>query len=328
MSTVISAVKADYAAIQKFLEDAYNHATDFFPLHYPWCWREENTDYAHTYLIREGAQIVSLVRMFPLDLSLGGVQIRIGGIGGVSTNPTCRGKGYMSQLLQHAINQMKAEQMPVSILWGDQHRYQTFGYQTAGKAVTLTISRRGLEKMRVPPLDSVRFQGQPELLSQMMQAYHAHGFHRRRTAEEFRLACRHPELLLFCTHAKDPFAYLGLMNGSPVEYGGDMQSVLGLTAQLMARLGRWTMDFRFPHWEAVPQSVRAAAGTWKIEPAGQIRILDLEKTLAWFAPQAPGGIIPPLQKLRAMTDTQQVEALFGTTHGSPFNILVWPLDNI
>ena len=328
MSSVISAAKADYAAIQKFLEDAYNHATDFFPLHYPWCWREENTDFGHTYLIRESAQIVSLVRMFPLDLSLGGVQIRIGGIGGVSTKPSCRGKGYMSQLLQHAVDQMKAEQMPVPILWGDQHRYQSFGYQTAGQAVTLAISRRGLEKMRVSPLEGVRFQGQPELLSQMIQAYHAHAFHRRRTLEEFRLVCRHPDLLLFCTQAKDPFAYLGLMNGAPVEYGGDMQNVLGLTAHLMTRLGRWTMDFRFPHWAAVPASVRAAAWTWKIEPTGQIKILDLEKTLTGFAPQAPEAIIPPLQKLRAMPESQQTEALFGTAHGSPFNIWVWPLDNI
>ncbi len=328
MSTVVSATRADYAAIQKFLEDAYNHATDFFPLHYPWCWREENTDYGHIYLIREGAQIVSLVRMFPLDLSLGGVQIRVGGIGAVSTKPTCRGKGYMSQLLNHATSQMKAEQMPISILWGDQHRYQSFGYQTAGKVVTMAVNKRGLDRMHVAPLEAVRFQGQPELFSQMMQAYHAHAFHRRRTADEFRLLCRHPELLLFCTDAKAPFAYLGIMNGSPVEYGGDMQSVLGLTAQLISRLGRWTMDFRFSHWDAVPESFRAVAWNWKIEPIGPIKILDLEKTISCFAPQAPGAIIPPLHKLQAMTETQQAEALFGTAHGSPFNFMVWPLDYI
>ena len=118
------------------------------------------------------------------------------------------------------------------------------------------------------------------------------------------------------------------MNGSPVEYGGDMQSVLGLAAHLMDRLGRWTMDFRFSHWDAVPNSVRAVASTWRIEPTGQIKILDLGKTIACFAAQASGTIIPPLENLQAMVDTEQVEALFGTAHESPFNILVWPLDNI
>ena len=328
MSTVTSATKADYVAIQRYLEEAYNHATDFFPLHYPWCWREENTGYEHTYLIREGSEIVSLVRMFPLDLVLGKVQMRIGGIGGVSTKPSCRGKGYMSELLNHAIRQMKAQQMPVSILWGDQHRYGSFGYQTAGKVITLSVSRRSLEKMHVSSLEALRFQGQPELLSQMLQAYHAHGFHRRRTEQEFRLLCGHPELLMFCTQGKAPFAYLGVINGAPVEYGGDMPSVLGLAAQLMNQLGRWSMDFRFPQWDVIPECFRAVAWSWKVEPIGQIKILDLEKTLSAFAPQAPVAIIPPLQKLKAMTDLEQTEALFGTAHCSPFNIMVWPLDYI
>ena len=114
MEKILCAEPKDYGEIQRFLEDAYGHSYNFFPNTYPAVWRKETTDYHHIYLIREEKMIVSLVRLFPLDLTLGPISIKVAGIGGVATSPSVRGKGYMNQLMEHAIAKMKLSCPPTA----------------------------------------------------------------------------------------------------------------------------------------------------------------------------------------------------------------------
>ena len=331
MIKICRASKTDYLPMLRFLEDAFGRlAFNYMPLHYPWYWQENNLDYDHVYLIRENAEIVSMVRVLPLELIQGGALIRVGGIGDVGTAPARVGQGYMRQLLNHAIAQMREEQISVSILRGDQHRYQPFGYQTAGKTVMLTITSRGLEKNRIEAVSPTRFLGQNQLLSPMIQAYHAHPFHRIRTAEETRLACQHVELLLFCAGEEEQHGYLGLFNHSGAytvaEFGGNSTTILRIMAYLMRRLGINTLEFAFPGWNWIPPAMKVAASNWKIVPTCMIKILDLEAALQWLRPQSSEPLSLAVSQLKALPEVEQVDALFGTATNSPFNIFVWPLD--
>ncbi len=333
MIRIQTARKIDYLPMQRFLEDAYGRlAFNYMPLYYPWCWQENNVDYEHIYLIRENTEIVSMVRVFPLELVQGGARIRVGGVGNVGTTPARVGQGYMRQLLHHAIAQMREEQIPISILWGDQHRYQPFGYETAGKTLTLTITSRGLERTRIEAVSPTRFLGQDHLLSLMIQAYRAHPFHRIRTAEETRLAYQHVELLLFCAGEEGQQGYLGLFNHSGAytvaEFGGNAATILRITAYLMRRLGINSLEFAFPGWNWIPPVMRMAASNWKIVPTCMVKILDLEAAIQYLRPSSPEPLSLAVSQLEALPEVERVEALFGTATHSPFNIFVWPLDNI
>lgn len=323
---------ADYESIQSFLECAYGLPRNFFPDTYPCFWRKENTDYSRIHLLEDDGEIVSLVRVFPLDLVLGRARIRVGGIGAVATLPECRGKGHMQRLMQHAIEQMKREGFPLSILWGDRHRYQAFGYETAGRMLSLTITRRGLDKCGIEPLRPRRYKGQPDLLSQIRHAYESHPCRRARTPLEFQLTCEHKHLLLYGAPRHQPFGYLGLLHESNryslAEYGGDPATVLRIARHLMGHYRLDSLIFPVPGLQPVPLPFADAASERRVESTGMIKILDLARTVQLLRLRGEDRPGIRLSALRAMSELEQVETLFGTAGNSPLNLFVWSLDHV
>ena len=332
MEKISQARPEDYEEIQRLLEDAYGHTHNYFSTTYPAVWRKETTDFKHTYLIREGDCIASLVRVFPLDLILGKSRVKAGGIGGVATSPSIRGKGYMSQLMNHAIEKMKEEDFPISVLGGDRHRYRNFGYENAGKTLRLTVSRRGLEKSGIKPVFPRRYFGEPDLLRQVIIAYEQHPYRRKRIEEEYRLIYQKPGLLLFCSGEGQDFGYLALSGEcgreGVVEFGGNALTILGITRYVMERFGDTPLTLFFPGRSAVPEPIFQSASDWSVVSTWMLKILDLEKTVSVFLLQTGGTAKPDLAALKSLPEPARVEALFGTLSGSPFNLFLWPLDCI
>jgi len=74
-------------------------------------------------------KIVSTVRVFHRSIYVNGRELKMGGIGEVSTAPEYRRKGIASKLLQMAIDYMEKNDMVVSVLFGNQSIYHTLGWQ-------------------------------------------------------------------------------------------------------------------------------------------------------------------------------------------------------
>ena len=115
--------KKEYQKTMRFLENAYGHSYNHFAYAYPSLMREENFSPENISVITEDNKIVSLIRLFPLDLIVGENKIKTGGIGSVATDPEVRGKGYMVKLLNYNIKRMKEEGYALSVLGGDRYRY-------------------------------------------------------------------------------------------------------------------------------------------------------------------------------------------------------------
>ncbi|MCX5642959.1 MAG: GNAT family N-acetyltransferase [Candidatus Omnitrophica bacterium] len=332
MEKIQSAEAKDYEQIQRFLEDAYGHSYNAFLNMYPALWHKDTTDYRHIYSIREEGRIVSLVRLFPLDLILGPVSVKVAGIGSVSTSPSVRGKGYMNRLMEHATAKMKEEGFPISVLSGDRHRYQTFGYEEAGTTLNLVINRRGLHKTGVKPIFPQRYSGQENLLVKISAAYEKNHYRKIRTKEEYALLYQKPGLLLFSAGDDKDFGYLALSGehgaGGCAEFGGSAQTIMRITGYVMERFGLSSLNFFFPDKAVIPEPILQAASGWNITSSTMLKIVDLEKTLSLFAPQHQERKIPDLASLKTVPETEQVSALFSTFPGSPFNIFLWPLDHI
>ncbi len=152
MITRIRTVRVEeFDGFMRFMERAYGHSRAFFTRFYPHLYRPTPEACANCYVIEEHGQIVSHVGLFPIRVSTAGVRLTLGGIGGVATLPQARGKGYMTRLLHHAIDEMRARGYPVSWLGGDRQRYNAFGWEMAGLAYQLTFSRRSLSWHDVTP---------------------------------------------------------------------------------------------------------------------------------------------------------------------------------
>ncbi len=143
----------EFDSFMRYVEQAFGHSKAFFERVYPHLYMPTEEALEWAYVIAEDGEIVSHVGVYPIESVTAGVRMTIGGIGAVSTSPKARGKGYMSKLLIHVVEEMRRIGYPVSWLGGDRQRYNTFGWELASPQYDLQFSRRSLEWHGVQPVE-------------------------------------------------------------------------------------------------------------------------------------------------------------------------------
>lgn len=99
-------------------------------------------------IIRERGKIVSSAGVYPIDLRIGAIRLRVAGIGAVCTLPKRRGKGYMSLILKQIWRDMAAEGYALSWLSGDRARYARYGWERAGSSFEVSLTSRTLSDVK------------------------------------------------------------------------------------------------------------------------------------------------------------------------------------
>jgi len=351
---VTSAKPAEYEKIQRFLEDVFGHASDAFRECWPQVWEKEHTVFKNTLVIREKKEIVSLVRIIPLYLVQDGVRIKSAGIGGVSTLYSHRGKGYMSEILSEAFSRMRKEKYPVSVLWGDRHRYGNFGYENCGASVDLRISSRGLHRSGVKPADAKRFFEDKQALKRIMDIYNANNYRVERTEKEFIALYRKRRIATYYASRGKDFAYLvapateASGRGEIKEYGGNPRLLLGILKHLQERFSVSSFSLYCPGLETLPDELLSASSEWSVKSTCMLKIINLKETLRSFA-EHPGFSFPDGEEITftvkggdsatilkkrgrisiqngrgkneiLLSETGMVRLLFGTSFWAPSNI--------
>lgn len=150
MTTKIRTIHVEeFEDFMRYLERAFGHSYNFFRGFGPHIYEPLPELCSWGYVIEENGKIVSHVGVYPIEVVTAGVPLKLGGIGGVSTAGEARGKGYMTQLLYHAIDEMRRLGYPASWLGGDRQRYNTFGWEVASTVYRLSFSRRSLGRTEV-----------------------------------------------------------------------------------------------------------------------------------------------------------------------------------
>ncbi|MGC9522755.1 MAG: GNAT family N-acetyltransferase [Anaerolineae bacterium] len=134
----------EFEDFMRYVERAFGHSKTFFERVYPHLYQPTREALEWAYVIEEDGEIVSHVGLYPIETVTVGVRLSVGGIGAVSTAPSARGRGYMTQLLEHIVEEMRRIGYPVSWLGGDRQRYNTFGWEIASPTHRLTFTPRSL----------------------------------------------------------------------------------------------------------------------------------------------------------------------------------------
>ncbi len=88
-------------------------------------------EYRNIHLLRVEGKLVSSVLVTPRQLYWNGKTVPFGGIANVSTHPEFLKRGFSTRVLRKAIETMKAEHMPLSMLFTDINPfYERVGFQT------------------------------------------------------------------------------------------------------------------------------------------------------------------------------------------------------
>lgn len=277
---------SEYDSIQRFLEDVYGHSFNYFPSFYP-LWKKKNSDFRNIFVIREKGKIVSLVRIFPLKTVQGGVDINFAGIGAVSTLYSHRGKGFMSVLLNHTFEEMRKQNFSLSVLGGDRHRYNNFGYENAGRVVELIITTRGLKKYRIQPVFSHRYNNsQKEILDRIIDISQRYPYRKRRTKKEFEEVYRRQGINVYYAQQGKNFAFVvisaievkdGVKN--ILEFGGSAELIPCILQHLVERFGFSAFSIDFPDISEIPSNLMCLASSWNIRTCFMIKIINLKQTI-------------------------------------------------
>lgn len=129
------AKKADYAEMMDFLHRCFRSVVpehDRFETLFPDLYIQSTDSMEKNYVIRAGGKIVSMAGLFPLDVKLGDIRLRVAGVGGVCTAPEHRGKGGMTALMTYVRERIASEGYPMAWLSGERDRYLRFGWEKAG----------------------------------------------------------------------------------------------------------------------------------------------------------------------------------------------------
>ncbi|MGG5461234.1 GNAT family N-acetyltransferase [Clostridium sp. B9] len=136
----LKAKEKDYEELIDFINYVFSHsggAVDF-PSLLPKLYKNKDKAKYH-HIIKVDNKIRGVVGAFPFTLSLLDENINVVGIGTVAVHPYSKGQGYMKELMNKAIEEMKSENVDISVLSGYRQRYEYFGYEPCGEQITFNI---------------------------------------------------------------------------------------------------------------------------------------------------------------------------------------------
>lgn len=118
----------------------FNGNSEDFKQLLPKIYRPEDAPVENSYITLENGKLRAAVGAFDHKLQVCGIEINCRGIGNVAVHPYARSKGYMRQLMNIALDDMKKDGVDLSILGGRRQRYNYFSYDKSGSSYNFTIN--------------------------------------------------------------------------------------------------------------------------------------------------------------------------------------------
>ncbi len=239
--------------------------------------------------IRESERIVAIVGSYPLEWQVLKSRLSLAGIGGVSSHPRKRGKGYMKVLMSHCIDEMRKNGVHASWLGGQRQRYGYFGYEKCGTTYQFSLNKSNLRHVFGESKSDVSFR-------KLKQRDYTHlkaiaNLHSTNSIRRLRPSDRLYDILRSWNNV--PYIAIG-PDGRMIGYlvaSSNESSIVELTGVSegnpdleIARA--WTEQksngnvlFELPPWHGLLESLGNIAESYSIHSSGNWLILDWASTL-------------------------------------------------
>lgn len=93
--------------------------------------------------LREEGKLVAAIGVYPLETVIAGERLRFSTTGNIVTHWDYEGKGYMSRLLQRAMQELEDLNVDASRLAGLRRRYNRYGFEACGQIYSFTFRAGG-----------------------------------------------------------------------------------------------------------------------------------------------------------------------------------------
>lgn len=245
-----------------------------------------DTEFLH-YLAKEDGEIKAVICVLPITLEYQNYAITCGTVGSVSVHPYSRGKGYMKDLMTMALEDMKKNRMTMSVLSGNRHRYQYYGYEPGGQLLEYRFTPDNFKHCgsRYPSYHLTLTPASKESSHTLWEMHQAQTVHTQRSGKEFLTIGRSWNCTVFIiSHQEDILGYL-CASGSHI-----YELVLTDEQYLFSALSAYMVlsDCRSMLLSVAPyQTERIEMLTqlyerWSIREDDNYQIFDYKETLSFF----------------------------------------------
>ena len=196
-----------------------------------WSYVYDLANIENVIIMTAGEQVASMVGVWPNDIELGPVKLRVGGINCMATLPEFR-KGHLgSRVMQAAHRHMQALGCQVGLLGTNiANWYRRLGWERAGCARFYHFDRANIPLLPALPGDVQLHSAGEEAIDEVIHLHHADYLGGIRTPDVFRqlLKARTNRPIIFARRGDKTLAYLLARNRTVVEWGGPAVTVAGL----------------------------------------------------------------------------------------------------
>jgi predicted N-acetyltransferase YhbS len=165
-----------------------------FPTLLPKLYRNRPEAASHHHVMKVEGRIKALVGSFPLAMQVGGLTLKMRGIGTVCVEKDSRGLGFMRLLMDAAMSEAAAEGCDLAVLGGQRQRYEFWGFTPSGISADLGFDSMNFRQVRYSSHADFTFDEVREVTDPCLEA--ALALHDAQTARAVR---RHGDFLDICT---------------------------------------------------------------------------------------------------------------------------------
>ena len=285
----------DNAALLAFLDEVFFIAdgsdTRFLTL-LPKIYKDQYRPAWNNFVVQaEDGTFRAAVGNFDNDMTVGGVDLKTCCIGNVAVGKDYRSKGYMIELMERSVEDMRRRGVALSYLGGQRQRYGYFGYENAGTCYNFGFSLRShkhalqgvesgltMEKLSPDDAEAIRF---------------IDGIYAKAPV----ISRRAPEAYYDILCSWEDIPYLVKEDGKPVGYavmGDKLDHVceFGLTdsallprfvAAVLALSGKDSVGFSIAPFETEKLDFFSKNGSWmRIDHCESVCVLDWKTVLTAY----------------------------------------------
>jgi predicted N-acetyltransferase YhbS len=125
----------------------YAFGIDFPPL-LPKLYKNHSETAQYHHIVRVNGRIRAMVGSFPLNLTVGGTELSVRGIGTVSVHRYSRNYGYMKILMNDVMEEMRGADCDLAVLLGQRQRYEHWDFTLCGVMAELNFNASNLKHFK------------------------------------------------------------------------------------------------------------------------------------------------------------------------------------
>lgn len=258
---------------------------------WPHCYIRDADFIKNCIIMKDDAKVVSLVEYVDQTVMVKDAEIKVAGITAVSTWPTYRNRGFMTELLKRCILLMEEEGYAFSDLGGDRQRYGRFGWENGGRAWRFDISKRSLNTVRHPEgFEVMPYKASGEQIAAIMAIHEQEPLRMKRSRSLYEILLgRAGKQVWLAGNPEGILAYVitEQEEGQQIimEFGGKAECIQSILAYFMDALGSQYIHIRSPWTHPINKLLFSISSGWNLGTIRMIKIMDIEKTMQGFAYQ-------------------------------------------